>query len=178
MRRMFVPVICALLLAACGGDGDDGAGASTTPPTPAASSTTSGAVVPFGVEPCDLLTPGEVADATGSAVVAVAEDPPVSCVYDLDGITADLFVAVDDAQGRMAGAAFLFAGYRDGVEAGEAEVIDGLGSAAVFSPGFRTLAVDAGGGRFFAVGVSGGYDGLDDPRPVLTDLAATVLGRL
>jgi hypothetical protein len=129
--------------------------------------------------PCDLLTADEVAAAVGIAVMAVTEQPPISCVFDFGpDAGVDIFVAVDDGQGRASGPAALFADYSSRLDAGTAESVDGVGVAAAFDPGFRTLAVDAGSGRFIAVGVNGGYDALAEPRSALTDLARIAVDRL
>ncbi len=176
---------CALIvLSACG---DDGGPATSSPLTTSAAATTvtttpeptTVAVVAVEVAPCDLLTADEVGAAAGLAVAEVVEEPPITCVFDL-GTDAgvDVFVAVEDAQGRLGGPAALFDGYADLVETGEAEAISGLGEAALYAPGFRGLAVDAGGGRFIALGVNGGHQQLQDPRDVLVSLAGLALGRL
>jgi hypothetical protein len=60
---------------------------------------------------------------------------------------------------------------------GEAEFIDEVGEQALCCP-FRAIAVDAGGGRFIAVSVGGGYTELAEPRDVLVSLARAALGRL
>lgn len=196
-------VVCALLMlsAGCGGDDTtadsppvrvaDGAsdlatgtasdssleataGETTTPEVEASS------VVVVDVAPCDLVTADEIAAAIGLAVVAVDDDPvlpPNGCVFDL-GVSATVFVSVDDGQGRMTGPASLFDGYM--ADVGEsAELISELGAAAVYSSQFRTLAVDAGAGRYFAVGLSGGYPGeLAEPHDALVALATAAMARL
>ena len=195
-------VVCGLLVlsAGCGGDDTtadpppapvtDGVSDSTgttaelpvdttadeaTTPEPEASS-----VLAVDVAPCDLVTSDEITAAIGLAVVAVDDDPvlpPNGCVIDV-GVSATVFVSVDDGQGRAAGPAALFDGYT--ADVGEsAELIADLGSAAVYSAQFRTLAVDAGAGRYFAVGLSGGYpDELAEPRNALVALATAAMARL
>lgn len=61
---------------------------------------------------------------------------------------------------------------------GEAEAVDGVGAAAVYDSGFRAIAVDAGGGQFFVVGVNGGYQALEDPRDALISITEAAVGRL
>jgi hypothetical protein len=85
-----------------------------------------------------------------------------------------VFLSVEDGEGRTSGAASLFSAYSDE----DGEDVSGLGDAAVYSETFRTLAVDAGGGRFFAIGVNGGFSELAEPRDALVELATVVLGRL
>ena len=64
------------------------------------------------------------------------------------------------------------------VAEGSAELVPDLGAAAVYAPGFRGLAVDAGDGRFIALGVNGGYTELAEPLESLVELVAAALGRL
>ena len=201
----FVAALCGVvLLAACGGDGATAgdmppdstpaadATASTTattaggmPPdsTPAADATasttaTTAGVVPIEVPPCDLLTAAEVSAATGFEVEAVIEEPPITCVFDLGSAAGvDVFVSIDDGQGRLAGPAAVFEAYATADNA-EAEVVGGLGEGAFYEPGYRGLAVDAGGGRFIGLGVNGGFQQLEDPRDALVELASLALGRL
>jgi hypothetical protein len=87
-------------------------------------------------------------------------------------------VITEDGEGRMSGAAALFDGYRTLVAEGAAEDVPGLGIAAVYSPGFRGLAVDAGGGRYFAVVVGGGYQALEEPKAELVAVAEAALAGL
>jgi hypothetical protein len=147
-----------------------------TDPTPPADATSDeGGVVALGVAPCDLLTPSDVAAATGLAVGAVddaAVAPPNFCMFDV-GVSADVFVSVDDGQGRSTGPASLFALYADSADA---ELITNLGTQAVYSSMYRTLTVDVGAGRFFAVGLSGGYpEELVETREILVALATMAL---
>ncbi len=185
MLRSVGALCCTLvMLAACG----DGAAMSTDSSVDAvSSSTTSVSSVPttatvgvaVEVAPCDLLTAEEVSLATGLNVEEVVEDPPITCIFDL-GVEAgvDVFVAVDDGQGRVGGPAAVFEAYTALIEDGEAEAVADLGEGAVYAPGFRGLAVDAGGGRFIGLGINGGFQHLQDPRDVLIHLAAAALERL
>ena len=70
----------------------------------------------------------------------------------------------------------MYAEYAARVGDGEAEAVDGV--AAVYDSGFRAIAVDAGGGQFFVVGVNGGYQALEDQRDALVSLAEAAVGRL
>lgn len=182
MHRIVAALCCVvLLLAACGGDGTTAGDMppGTDPAADAASTTaTTAGVVPIEVPPCDLLTPEEVAAATGLEVEAMVEEPPITCVFDLGADAGvDVFVSIDDGQGRMAGPAAVFQAYA-GADNAEAEVVGGLGEGAFYEPGYRGLAVDAGGGRFIGLGVNGGFQELADPKEALVELAALALGRL
>ncbi len=74
---------------------------------------------------------------------------------------------------------FLFTNYMDLADDGTAELVADLGVAAVYSPSFRGLAVDAGDGRFVAVGLNGGYpEELAEPRDALVALASAAIARL
>lgn len=178
MRAIGGLAAAALLLAACGADTT----ATTTAPPDTTVATTVAAgdpgIVPTGVAPCDLLTAAEVSAATGFEVTGVRDEPPLDCVYDLEtGSNLLVFVSIEDGMGRFGGAANLYEEYLLLVGDGETEMVDGLGEGAVCCP-FRTLAFDAGGGRFAAVGVSGTYAGLAEPREALQALAEAMLGRL
>ena len=178
-----------LLLAACGGEtvpdttiGTDAPDTSVGTDVPATTTTSSAAepaVVPVEASPCSLVTADEVAAATGLTVVESRDEPPISCVFDFgEDVGVAIFVSVDDGEGRSAAPAALFDGYMAKVAEGSAEPVPDLGIAAVYSQGFRGLAVDAGGGRFIGFGVNGGYGELAEPRDVLVELAAAALGRL
>jgi len=187
MNRSRWSLCCAmLLLASCGGDsGEDAAtttNAQNSAPTTIADPTTldsSPAAVAIDVSPCSLVTADEVAEATGLAVVDSTPQPPITCVFDL-GVDSgvDVFVAVDDGQGRLSGPASLFADYSARISDGSAEAITDIGEAAVFDAGFRTIAIEAGDGRYFAVGVNGRFQALQDPRDALIELAAAAIDRL
>lgn len=183
MRSVGALCCTLVMLAACG----DGAATSTGSPVDTVSPSTTGVsttpattgIVAVEVPPCDLLTPDEVFSATGLDVEEVREDPPITCIFD-PGAEAgvQVFVTVDDGQGRPGGPAAVFEAYTALIEDGEAEAIADLGEGAVYAPGFRGLAVDAGGGRFIGLGINGGYQQLQDPRDVLIRLAAAALERL
>ncbi|MBM3696126.1 MAG: DUF3558 domain-containing protein [Actinobacteria bacterium] len=188
MRRTAWLGCILLALAACGEEttGTPSSAATSTtapaeetttlPATTLPATTTTAAPPP---DPCDLLSPEEVASATGLEVAEVQPDPPLYCIFDFGpDAGVSLFVAVDDGQGRLAGPEAVFAAYLELLDEGEAEEIDGLGEAALYAPDFRGLAVDAGGGRLIALGVNGGRRSLADPRDALVKLAATALERL
>ena len=180
MHRIFAALCCVALLAACGGDGTTAGDMppGSNPAADTASTTTTAGVVPIEVLPCDLLTPEEVAAATGLDVEAMVEEPPITCVFDLGAEAGvDVFVSIDDGRGRAAGPAAVFEAYATADNA-EAEIVGGLGDGAFYEPGYRGLAVDAGGGRFIGLGVNGGFQELADPRDALVELAALALGRL
>jgi hypothetical protein len=184
ITRLGISVLCGVLvLAACGDDGAVTTSAVVTAaPTTVATTIpdpTTAEVVVLEIPPCDLLTADEVAAATGLEVVEVMEEPPITCIFDLGSDAGvDLFVTVEDAQGRLGGPAAVFEGYSALVDDGEAEAVTGLGAAAFYAAGFRGLAVDGGGGRFIGLGINGGYQHLTDPRDALVSLAALALGRL
>jgi len=185
-RAMAVVIVLLMVSAGCGGGGtaeSTGAAetvASTSPAStaPAATEPEGDDVVPITTPPCDLLTAEEVEAATGLPVEEVSDEPPIACDFDL-GAEAGVHIQViiEDGAGRLGGAANLLREYLLLVDQGEAELVDGVGEQAVCCP-FRTIAVDAGGGRFFAVGVGGGYAELAEPLEVLISLARSVLGRL
>lgn len=201
IMRRFV-VICGLLVLAggCGGDDATSDPPSTsdppetsdppaetvvdTEPAPAASNDSdndSDTVVAIELAACELVTSDDVAAATGMTIVTAGADPalgPNGCVFDV-GLSADVFVSIDDGQGRMTSPASMFGFYMEDISDGAAELVPELEQPAVYSPGFRGLAVDAGDGRFFAVGLSGAYpDELAEPREILMALAAAALERL
>lgn len=174
----------ALLLAACG---DDSAVPTTEAVTPSSTATSAPATtagttattgIPTGVAPCALLTADEVAVATGYPVTGVRDDPPLNCIYDLDtGFNVFIFVGIEDGMGRFAGAANLYEEYTLLIGDDETEAYPDIGGGAVCCP-FRTMAIDAGDGRFVAVGVAGTYDALAEPLGVLSTLAEAILARL
>lgn len=190
--RLFLIIALTTTLsvfAACGGseadtDTTDAAAQEADAPTAAAAPTASeqtspsGDVVPVEVAPCDLLTADEVQAATGLPVVEVRDEPPIDCVFDLgDDAGVEVWVTIEDGQGRFRGPANLFTQYMLREADGEAEGIAEVGERAVCCP-FRTIAVDAGGGRFIAVLVNGGYGELAEPRDALVSLAQTAVDRL
>jgi len=126
-------------------------------------------LVACGGEAAPDATVGTVAPTTTSTTTTA--DPGIVPV---EVSPCDL-VNVDDGEGRFGAPAALFDGYM--AEEG-AEIIPDLGVAAVYVQGFRGLAVDAGGGRYIALGVNGGYGELAEPRDVLVELATAALGRL
>lgn len=136
-----------------------------------------GSVVAMEVAPCDLVTEDDVAAATGLTVGAGDDQaffPPNFCVFDV-GVSADVFVSIDDGEDSITGPASLFAFYVDD-ESGE--LIPDLGLAAVYSFSYRALAVNAGAGKFFVVGLSGGYpEELAETREILITLAVAALAR-
>lgn len=187
MKRIaFVAAGIAVVVAACGGQASDqesvttNAPATTAPATTApAPATAEGEVVPVDADPCDLMEIEEVATAAGLSVDEARNESSISCVFDFgEEAGVAIFVNVEDGAGRLSGPASLFDNYMATVADGSAEVIPDLGAAAVYSQDFRGLAIDAGGGRFIALGVSGGYGELAEPRDVLIELAAIALDRL
>jgi hypothetical protein len=179
MRRFAAAFCCLVVLsAACGSDTTTAGDMPPTSTTAGSTTVTTIGVVPIEVPPCDLLTPEEVAAATGLEVEAMVEEPPITCVFDLGAAAGvDVFVSIEDGQGRLAGPAAVFEAYATS-DGAEAEAVAGLGEGAFYEPGYRGLAVDAGGGRFVGLGVNGGFQELTDPRDALVELAALVLGRL
>jgi hypothetical protein len=181
MLRKLIGLAAVLLsLAGCGGgDAAETTAPATTATTALAATAAEGSeVVPIEAEPCDLLTVEEVEAATGLTVEEVRDEPPIYCDFDL-GSEAGVYlqVIIEDGEGRFGGPANLLEEYLLLVDQGEAEMIGGLGEQAVCCP-FRAIAVDAGGGRFFAVAVGGSYAELAEPLEVLVTLARSVLGRL
>ncbi len=170
-----------LLLAGCGGGGE----AQPTTPVATVSSTATGSptagasnAVAITVPPCTLITAAEVEAATGLTVKEIRDEPPISCVFDL-GADAGvaIFINIEDGQGRSVGPASVFQAYDERVAAGNAVAVPDLGQAARYAPAYRGLAVDAGDGRFIALGVTGGFQNLQDPRDALISLAKAALGR-
>lgn len=175
-RAILFVLLVASSLAACGGDDTTATTtASTEAPTTTTAANAAGDVVPIDAAPCDLLTADDVSGATGLEAAAGREDGPVTCMYDVGTDTGvSVFVSIEDGQGRFSGAASLYSAY---VDEGD-EVVTGVGESAVYAQGFRTIAVDAGGGKFIAVGVNGGYSELAEPRDVLVELATVAVGHL
>ncbi len=178
-------VVLVFLVASCGGSsatevGDDVGTAA--PPVPSVADTTIAdqpAVVPIGIAPCDVVTTEEVEAATSLVVESVSEESSGSCLFDFGtDVGVAVFVTLDDGSGSSMGPANVFAGYAERVSEGAAERIADVGADAVYSSSFRGLAVDVGDGRFFAVGVNGGYSELSDPRDSLIAIAVSVLDRL
>ena len=124
---------------------------------------------------CELVTVGDVEASTGLAIVSVDEDPmfPTNgCVFGF-GLSADVFLATGGH------AELMFTSYMDLVDGGTAELIPDIGVAAVYSSSYRGLAVDAGQGRFLAVGLNGGYpEELAEPRAALLALASAATAQL
>jgi hypothetical protein len=180
-RSVALLVLTMMMVAACGvSTPADSSFDAVSPSTTGVSTTAAPAgVVAVEVPPCDLLTTDEVAGATGFEVEGITEDGPITCVFDLGAeVGVDLFVGADDGQGRLGGPAALFEGYTAMIADGEAEAITGLGERAVYAPVFRGLAIDAGGGRYISLGISGGYQRLQEPRDALITLATAALSRL
>lgn len=178
-----VGILCGalLLLAACGGESDPDttveadASVTTTTTSPAASDE----VVPVSAAPCSLVTADEVSAATGLTVVESGEASPTSCVYDFgEEAGVAIFVNTDDGEGGFVAPSNVFENYMALVDEGSAEIVPDLGAAAVYSQQYRGLAVDAGGGRFIALGVNGGYGELTEPRDALVELATLAVSRL
>jgi len=194
---------CAALLGACGSDGvneakptvddvatntDVSASGTDLSSAPTGVDTAESAeneatvvatVVAIATAPCDLVTSREVTAATGLDVVEVIDEPPLGCIFDLgDEAGVDIWVARDDAEGRLAGPASVFAEYASRLGGANARAVDGVGEAAIFDRGFRALAVDAGGGRFVLFAVNGGYQALDEPLAELTSIAQAALTRI
>lgn len=184
MTRAVVFCCALLLLASCGGDDADEAAPTSSAAAPDETTVTlgeapSGEVVAITAEPCSLLTAEEVAAATGLAVTDAIPDSSTTCVFDLGAEAGvDIFITVDDGAGRMTSPSAVYADYAARVGDGSAVAIDGVGAGAFYDSGFRAIAVDAGGGRFFVVGVNGGYQALEQPRDALISLAENAVVRL
>lgn len=182
MSKIIVTVCCAIaLLAACGGDESSPTGATAADATTSTTAANDGDadVVAIETPPCELVTSDDVASATGLAVGDATEQPPLSCIFAVGNDSGiDVYVNADDGAGRGIGPAAVFAAYEDMVVEGSAEAVTGVGEAAFYSQGFRTLAVNAGGGKFIAVGVNGGYSELDEPREALIAIATAAIGRI
>lgn len=199
MRTRGLILVAALALAACGSD-DALPDADGTGPDPVEPSTlidpteeeedetglvlAAGRVRAIDADPCELLTADEVERATGIDVVAVEPDGPISCLFDLDAESrVGILLSLDDGEGRMIAGASVFDAYLTELAGDEIEILEvtGLGQAALFSPRFRGLAVDAGDGRFIAIGVHGSSATLVDPdenHDLLVELAGLVVERL
>lgn len=201
MRTRGLILVAALALAACGSD-DALPDADGTGPDPVEPSTlidpteeeeeedetglvpAAGRVRAIDADPCELLTADEVERATGIDVVAVEPDGPISCLFDLDAeARVGIMLSLDDGEGRMIAGASVFDAYLTELVGDEIEILEvtGLGQAALFSPRFRGLAVDAGDGRFIGIGVHGSGIALVDPdenHDLLVELAGLVVERL
>jgi hypothetical protein len=141
------------------------------------SSAASGAAVAIDLAPCDLVTTTEIETITGFAVELVSDVPPIDCRFDLVA-DSDLYVvtAVDDAEGRLGGPAAIFLRHEDEGSESPFEPVENLGERALYAG--RGLSVDAGGGRYFFIGVGGQYLDLAEPRDQLIALAESALARL
>ncbi|MEZ5115197.1 MAG: hypothetical protein R2737_02910 [Candidatus Nanopelagicales bacterium] len=131
--------------------------------------------VAWDVDPCSLVTAAEVEAATGETVTGTAEQPPITCLYTLDGV--DVFVSVEDGEGRMGGPAAVYEGYLGWLPTGEAVEVEGVGESALYAPSVRGLAVHVGDGRYLAVGVNGGFSVLAEPQQALVEVANAAVGR-
>jgi len=172
-----------LTFGACGGQASEQTSTTAEAPTTSTTTTTAAGagadVIPITVDPCTLLTTEEIATATGLTVTEVRNESPTTCIFDFGqeaGVA--IFLSVDTGEGGFTAPSSLFENYMALVPDESAEAISDVGVAAVFAQSFRGLAVDAGGGRFFALGVNGGYGELAEPRDVFIDLAGIAAGRL
>ena len=141
------------------------------------SSAAAGAAVAIDLPPCDLVTTAEIETVTGFAVEQVTDTPPIDCRFDLVA-DSDLYIvtAIDDAEGRLGGPAAIFLRHEDEGSESPFEPVEQVGERALYAG--RGLAVDAGGGRYFFIGVGGQYLELADPRDQLTTLAQAALARV
>ena len=141
------------------------------------SSAAAGAAVAIDLSPCDLVTTAEIETVTGFAVEQVTDTPPIDCRFDLVA-DSDLYIvaASDDAEGRLGGPAAIFLRHEDEGSESPFEPVAQVGERALYAG--RGLAVDAGGGRYFFVGVGGQYLELADPRDQLITLAQAALARV
>ena len=174
MRMVGMLCGAVFLLVACGG------GTASDPPSTTTTTVATGSdIVPVKASPCSLVTVDEVTTAAGLTVAESRDELPISCVFDFgDDVGVSIFINVEDGDGRLAAPAAVLGNYKTMVAEGTAETIPNLGVTAVYAPGFRGLAVDAGSGRYIALGVNGGYGELAEPRDVLIELAEAALGRL
>ncbi len=141
------------------------------------SSAAAGAAVAIDLSPCDLVTATEIETVTGFVVEQVSDMPPIDCRFDLEA-DSDLYVvtAVDDAEGRLGGPAAIFLRHEDEGSESPFEPVEDVGERALYAG--RGLSVDAGGGRYFFIGVGGQYLELAEPRDQLIALAASALTRI
>ena len=204
MRVIAVVLMLLAPLAACGSDGESGSGASNAltaeqealveelrefatddeealaeglEEAAERSSAAAGAAVAIDLAPCDLVTATEIETVTGFTVELVSDVPPIDCRFDLVA-DSDLYVltTVDDAEGRLGGPAAVFLRHDDeGVES-PFEPVENVGERALYAG--RGLSVDAGGGRYFFIGVGGQYLELAEPRDELIALAESALARI
>lgn len=186
MRKFVGIIMMALAITSCGGSNETQItepaktpdAAPTAPAPEATPQSDQPGVIPVEVAACDLLTAEDVAAAAGLAVIEMRDEPPITCVFDFgDSTGVQLWVTIEDGQGRFAGPANLLSEYLLLEAKGDATVIADVGEQAVCCP-FRTIAVDAGEGRFIALSVNGGYGELGEPRDVLVSLARLALERL
>ncbi len=196
MKRLVVPVLAVFLMISAVSCGDSGSGSrsrgipsstattvTTAPPqggpTTAPTEAAEGGVTAVEGSPCDLLTTDEVSSATGFTVVSATESPPASCIYDLgDEAGVDIFVDVERGEGGVFAPSALLDAYQELVPAGDAEMVPGLGSRAVYAAGYRAIAVGDSEGHFIVIGVNGGYQALSEPADSLVQMARQALGRL
>lgn len=135
------------------------------------------AAVAVDLAPCDLVTVAEIETVTGFTVAAVTDTPPIDCRFDLVA-DSDLYVVatVDDAQGRLGGPAAIFLRHEDEGSESPFEPVENVGERALYAG--RGLSVDAGGGRYFFIGIGGQYLELAEPREQLIALAESALTRI
>ena len=144
------------------------------------SESAAGAAVAIDLSPCDLVTAEEIEAITGFAVELMSEEPPIDCRFDLVA-DSDLYVvtAVDDGQGRLGGPAAIFLRHQDESSESPFEPIENVGERALYAG--RGLSVDAGGGRYFFIGVGGQYLELAEPLdhwPTSFEVVVPTLERL
>ncbi len=203
MRVIAVVLMLLLPLAACGSDADsdsdaldgltaeeetlveelqelvtdDEAAAEELEQAAERSSAAAGAAVAIDLPPCDLVTATEIETITGFAVDQVSDAPPIDCRFDLVA-DSDLYIVttIDDAQGRLGGPAAVFQRHDDEGSDSPFEPVENVGERALYAG--RGLSVDAGGGRYFFIGVGGQYLELAEPRDQLTALAELALARI
>ena len=202
MRVAAVALMVLLPLAACGSDADSDASNALTAEQEALvdelqelatddeealdegleqaaerSSAAAGAAVAIDLSPCDLVTVTEIETVTGFAVDQVSDALPIDCRFDLVA-DSDLYIvtAIDDAQGRLGGPAAIFQRHEDEGSESPFEPVENVGERALYAG--RGLSVDAGGGRYFFIGVGGQYVELAEPRELLIALAESALARV
>lgn len=141
------------------------------------SSAAAGAAVAIDLSPCDLVTTAEIESVTGFVVELVSDVPPIDCRFDL-ATDSDLYVvtAIDDAEGRLGGPAAIFVRHEDEGSESPFEPVENVGERALYAG--RGLSVDAGGGRYFFIGIGGQYLELAEPRDQLIALAESALARV
>ena len=141
------------------------------------SAAAAGAAVAIDLSPCDLVTTTEIESVTGFVVELVSDVPPIDCRFDLS-TDSDLYVvtAIDDAEGRLGGPAAIFLRHEDEGSESPFEPVENVGERALYAG--RGLSVDAGGGRYFFIGIGGQYLELAEPRDQLIALAESALARI